>query len=293
MLRALLDDLIGVEGVETVAMRDFRLPPLLHVGVVVHTPHNPTEFDSLFDACLAASDAVWPIAPESGGTLESVSRRILNSGKRLLGSSPEVIHVTSSKIATSRILACAGIPAVPTYHFVAGLEDYRGPVVVKPDDGAGCRQTYYFEEPGVATEWLEVNPESSYIVQPYLPGEALSLSLVCQSGCARVLSCNRQRVVVREGMFHFEGTEAGAGGDGAAYQPLADAIARVLPGLWGYVGVDFIETREGPAVMEINPRLTTSYVGLAEVSGVNPAQLVLGLVDPVRFGEPEVGYAYA
>ena len=292
MLQSLLDDLISVEGVEIVVMRDFRLPILCQI-VTVRTPRNPVEFDVLFDACLATSDAVWPIAPESGGTLESVSRRILNSGKRLLGSSPEAIHVASSKIATSRILACAGIPAVPTYHSVAGLDDYRGPVVVKPDDGAGCRQTYYFEESGVAAEWLEANPESAYVVQPYLPGEALSLSLVCQSGRARVLSCNRQQVVVRESMFHFEGTEAGAGGDGAAYQPLANAIARVLPGLWGYVGVDFIATRDGPAVMEINPRLTTSYVGLAEVGGVNPARLVLGLVDPVRFGKPEVGYAYA
>ena len=292
MLQALLDDLISVGGVKITVLRDCRLPALPQV-VTIRTLHRPTEFDQLFNTCLAASDAVWPIAPESDGTLESMSRRIQDSGKRLLGSSPEAIHVTSSKVATSCTLALADIPAVPTFHSARGLGAYRGPVVVKPDDGAGCQQTYYFDDVGAVDRWMDAHPESVYVVQPYLPGAALSLSLLCRSGRARMLSCNRQRVVVREGVFHFEGTDAGAGGDGAGYQRLADAIAHALPGLWGYVGVDFIETREGPIVLEINPRLTTSYAGLGKAIGQNPARLVLGLVDPVRFGESARGAAYA
>jgi predicted ATP-grasp superfamily ATP-dependent carboligase len=50
-----------------------------------------------------------------------------------------------------------------------------------------------------------------------------------------------------------------------------------VPGLWGYCGVDFIETPEGPVVVEINPRLTMSYVGLRDATGINPAELVLGM----------------
>jgi predicted ATP-grasp superfamily ATP-dependent carboligase len=292
MLQALLDDLLSVGGVEITILRDFRLPTLPPI-VTVRTPHSPAEFDLLFDACLATADAVWPIAPESGGTLESMSRRIQNSGKRLLGSSPDAVHVTSSKIATSRLLASAGIPVIPTYHSVDGFDNYRGPVVIKPDDGAGCQQTYFFEDAGAVKKWLEAHPEAVYVVQPYLPGAALSLSLLCQSGHARVLSCNRQQVSIREGVFHFDGTDAGAGGDGAGYQRLADAIACALPGLWGYVGVDFIETWEGPVVIEINPRLTTSYAGLGKAIGLNPARLVLGLVDPAWLGEAAMGFAYA
>lgn len=293
MLRALLHDLAAVEGVETVVMRDSRLSALAHAGRV-HIVHTPAESHLMFEACLAACDAVWPIAPESGGTLESLARRIADSRTRHLGSSIEAIQVASSKIETSRVLLRAGIAAIRTERSVARLEGYRGPVVVKPDDGAGCRQTYFFEAPDIAGAWLEAHPEFiNCAIQPYLPGEALSLSLICQSGCARVLSCNRQRVAVREGLFCFDGTQTGAGGDGRAYQALADAVAHALPGLWGYVGVDFIASADGPVVMEINPRLTSSYVSLAEVSGINPARLVLGLVDAVRFGDPEVGYAHA
>jgi len=62
------------------------------------------------------------------------------------------------------------------------------------------------------------------------------------------------------------------------YQQIASAVAAAIPGLWGYVGVDLIEGPDGPVVLEINPRLTTSYAGLRDAVGVNPAGLVLDLL---------------
>jgi predicted ATP-grasp superfamily ATP-dependent carboligase len=41
--------------------------------------------------------------------------------------------------------------------------------------------------------------------------------------------------------------------------------------------VDLIETAGGPVVVEVNPRLTTSYAGLRRAIGLNAAELVLGL----------------
>jgi hypothetical protein len=45
---------------------------------------------------------------------------------------------------------------------------------------------------------------------------------------------------------------------------LAERAVRTVPGLLGYVGVDLVlvEKPEGDRVIEINPRLTTSYLGL-------------------------------
>ena len=60
---------------------------------------------------------------------------------------------------------------------------------------------------------------------------------------------------------------------------LADRVAAAIPGLWGYVGVDLLLTPAGPVVLEINPRLTTSYCGLRAALGINTAALVLGLLD--------------
>jgi len=64
-----------------------------------------------------------------------------------------------------------------------------------------------------------------------------------------------------------------------AFSRLADDIAALLPGLWGYNGIDVVCGGKGIVVLEINPRLTTSYVGLGESLGRNPAELVLGLLE--------------
>ena len=60
---------------------------------------------------------------------------------------------------------------------------------------------------------------------------------------------------------------------------MAQSVCRAIPGLWGYVGVDLIMTEEGPVVLEVNPRLTTSYVGLSQSIGINLASLMLQLAE--------------
>ena len=52
---------------------------------------------------------------------------------------------------------------------------------------------------------------------------------------------------------------------------MAVRALRLVPGLRGFVGVDLIldEQAPGVSVVEINPRLTTSYVGLRAALGQN------------------------
>jgi predicted ATP-grasp superfamily ATP-dependent carboligase len=52
----------------------------------------------------------------------------------------------------------------------------------------------------------------------------------------------------------------------------ASRAAEVLGLKRGYVGVDFILAREGPVIVDINPRLTTSYVGLRQTASINVAE---------------------
>ena len=50
-----------------------------------------------------------------------------------------------------------------------------------------------------------------------------------------------------------------------------------MPGLWGYAGVDLIVSDQGPVVLEVNPRLTTSYAGLSQALNMNVAEKILAL----------------
>ena len=59
---------------------------------------------------------------------------------------------------------------------------------------------------------------------------------------------------------------------------LASQIAEAMPMLTGYIGVDVILHEGGVSVLEINPRLTTSYAGLHGALVYNPARLLIDLI---------------
>jgi predicted ATP-grasp superfamily ATP-dependent carboligase len=52
-----------------------------------------------------------------------------------------------------------------------------------------------------------------------------------------------------------------------------------VPGLAGFVGVDLVLADGGPVVVEINPRLTTAYLGLRRACAANVAALALEALD--------------
>ncbi|MGH8709897.1 MAG: ATP-grasp domain-containing protein [Burkholderiales bacterium] len=281
MLHALLRDLGDISGVEVVTTRDPRLP-VLGFPVSVYTPCSAADTERILEHCIDIADAVWPIAPERGGVLERIHCSVLKHGRKLLGSHPDAVRLTASKQATSRRLTQAGIASVPTYSVDAALHDTNGSWVVKPDDGAGCSDTRLFHNLSEARQWLQANP-GNFVLQPFITGIALSLCILCREGTADLLCCNDQRVVVRDGQFHFLGSVVNALTDAdGAFAELARRVAAAIPGLWGYVGIDLLQSGSQRVVMEVNPRLTTSYAGLREALGCNPAALVLGLLDDAK-----------
>jgi predicted ATP-grasp superfamily ATP-dependent carboligase len=153
--------------------------------------------------------------------------------------------------------------------------------VVKPDDGAGCEDTRLFYDANIALEWIDAQ-RGNFVLTPFVAGTALSLSMLCRERDCSVLACNRQRVLLRDDRFCFLGTSVGAAPTRPEFTGLARKVAKALPGLWGHVGIDFVWDGRRAVLMDVNPRLTTSWVGLHEALGVNPAALVLDLLDPGR-----------
>lgn len=280
MSHALLVDLSSVPDVEVVTLRDQRLPPL-DLPVTSFSVGTEREFAELFADCVEQSDAVWLVAPESGGVLEALSRKVVAGHRILLGSRPDAIHIAGSKLQTSRMLLLNGVPAAKTYYPDEKLPEVSQAWVVKPDDGAGCSDTRIFHDRDQALAWIAAQNHAprQYVMQPFIAGEACSLSVLCREGSSRLLSCNRQRVVVRDNQFYFLGSVVNSIDDPhGKLASLAQQVATAMPGLWGYVGIDIILTDDGPVVLEVNPRLTTSYAGMHASIKYNPAALVLDLL---------------
>lgn len=296
MLAALIRDLAAL-GHELVTLRDARLAPVRLPADVWPVQHSRELVPALRRA-LAECEAGWPIAPESGGELQRLCDAVLSSDRILLGSRPEAVELTASKLLTLFKLAQYDLPVVPTVRGTAvlnGAELPAPPWVVKPDDGAGCEATVLVRDEAQLQDRVRSVPNPDrVIVQSYIEGVDASLSLLIDEDDVRVLACNRQRLEVRDGAFRFDGCVVnGLRFDAFAADTLAHVIARAIPGLWGYVGVDFVLTDSGPRLLEINPRLTTSYAGLSQSLGVNAAGLVLELLSPdaERTPLPDAGQA--
>lgn len=276
MARALVRDLAALPGVEICVSRDPRLPDLDGVSNLHPDPGEAplASYARMVRDC----DAAWPVAPETGGVLEALSRITLESGRVLLGTRPEAVALAASKRATARRLVEYGIAAVPAFIEGEPLPGIAGPWVVKPDDGAGSSDTFCFPDRAAAADWLAARGRG-FIAQPWIEGQALSLSALFADGEGRLLAVNRQHLGVKGGRVALEALTVNALPDpGGRFARLAAEVARALPGLWGYAGIDLVNAPAGPVVVEVNPRLTTSWCALGEALGCNPAALVLKLL---------------
>ena len=120
-------------------------------------------------------------------------------------------------------------------------------------------------------------PGSEFVVQAFVPGQPASIAFIIAPDRIVPLLPAAQHLS-DDGRFHYLG----------GHLPLEPALAEramalgrravaCVPGLGGYVGVDLVlgENAEEDWAIEINPRLTTSYLGLRRLAYCNLAQLIL------------------
>jgi tyramine---L-glutamate ligase len=242
----------------------------------------PRAGESAFDFVAREADAhrhVWVVAPETDGVLAQL-QRCVDPG-RWLGCDGASIRLASAKRATALRLAEAGIATPLAFEHAPEVARW----VVKPDDGAGALTTrLHASQEAALADWSQRSfAGSPMAIEPWVEGQAMSLSLLCGAGPAQLLSINRQRLAIDAGgWLAFEGVEVNvmplAAPRARSLAALARAIDRAVPGLRGFVGIDLVwHERCGPVVIEINPRVTSAYVGLSRALGRNLAADVMAV----------------
>ncbi|MDQ0590695.1 ATP-grasp domain-containing protein [Variovorax paradoxus] len=238
--------------------------------------------ESAFDFVARQSvlhDLVWLVAPETGGLLARFQRIVGNA--RWLGCSAEAIELTAGKKATLAHLAAHGVQTPLAFANAPEIARW----VVKPDDGAGGVATHVHARHADALEdqALRTHAGATLTLEPWIDGEALSVSLLCTAQNAEMLSINRQSISIdATGRLSFDGVHVDAAGHGdPRWRPLAALAAQVahaVPGLHGFAGIDLVwHPQRGPVVIEVNPRVTCAYVGLSAALGRNlAAELLAG-----------------
>ncbi len=273
MLQAVVRDFLQLPGLRISTLRDRRIGnsvPGTNTVFVEHTEHYMQRLEELAQDM----DALLVIAPENDGILLSICERFSSHCPVLFNCEAETIKLTSNKYSTYQYLQTQGVPLIPT----CLAEDSRylegEQFVMKPVDGVGCDRISLFRNKSELQVASVRADRSHFIVQPYVKGIHASLSLLCLHGECLIMSCNQQHVSETNGRLQWLKCNVNAF-ERDRFIPFATKLARVLPGLQGYVGVDIVISNEKILLVEINPRLTTSYVGLSAALHVNPAELIL------------------
>lgn len=197
-----------------------------------------------------------------------------------LNSDSTAIFTTADKLLTYEIWRNNGV-ATPRTQDARKWSAESLPCVIKPRYGCGSENIRLIPSPEV---WNQINRDSmsDLIAQEYVPGFPASLSLLIGPGTILPLVASLQDLS-RDGRFEYLGgrlplTES--------LQRRAVALAKkavgCIPGLIGYVGVDLVlgQAADGTEdyAIEINPRLTTSYVGLRSLADFNIAQMMMNII---------------
>ena len=292
MLRALISDLKAA-GCEVVTLIDSRIgrlnPPLMaDVAVPIQTRSH---LDENLKRASKTVDGVYIIAPESDGILKSLVEIIEASGGNSLNCEVEGIEKASNKMEVHKTLDRLGLQSPETVQ-IDVHEDVKEvrrvacelgfPLVFKPIDGVGSSGLSVLKDEAqivMAVEKIRRESQNRYfIVQRLVEGVAASVSLISTGKEALPITLNGQMVTLAPPSLNsrYDG----------GFVPLdhelrndafraARLIVKSLGGLRGYVGVDLVLAERGPVVVEVNPRLTTSYVGLRRIVNFNPAQAVV------------------
>lgn len=297
MIGALAADLARIDGYHLVALRDPRvlqlaLPSCEVVDVLSRGSHHD-EFARL----ATEADATILIAPEFDRILLKAAQTVVAAGGRLLSPGPEFIRVAGDKQRTCDTLAAAGVP-VPAGVFLQGDEplpaDFAYPAVLKPADGAGSQDTY------LVSSQHDSIPAYAWPrrLEQFVPGLAASVAMLCgPAGSMPLVPC--QQRISDDGRLRYLGGELPlTSGLADRAVELAQRAVAALPHTVGYVGVDLVLGREpdGSAdyVIEVNPRLTTSYIGLRAAAKVNLAEVMLqvaaGEMCPLVFSQRRIEF---
>jgi tyramine---L-glutamate ligase len=281
MISALAADFAAIASRVTV-LKDPRLTEFSPTGAEVVEVHSEFDRREQFERLASAADWTLVIAPEFDGLLRAAVADVHASGGRSLNASDEFIAIAAHKHRTAERLRAAGVQAPHGLILEADAEnlpiDFDYPAVLKPIAGAGSQHTLLVNGPG------DEPPPYPWPrrLEKFHPGRAASVAVLCgPNGHFPLPPCWQN--LSSDGRFHYRGGGMIHEGNLAARaSALALSTLRALPAAAGYVGVDLVlgDASDGSedVAIEVNPRPTTSYVGLRAMIHENLAQALLKVV---------------
>jgi len=289
MWRAVIEDLVAIEGVTVTTTRDPRVSALEMKGVDEIVVTTPEQEHAAFRHHCSTADAILLIAPELD---DELSRRIAKAhyyakpNTKFWNAPLKFCRLASDKFATWQCLVKRGMPTVPTDLLTEWRGETKGPVVIKPRFGAGSQETFFCKsrtEIDAASDHFAATPvERQAVVQPYVAGRSLSCLVFVntphQLDISILTYCPpAEQRLSEDGRFQYLGGRMPAMkvDPERVHRLMSQALdalsAETRSRVEGPIGFDFIESAETGEllIVDVNPRFTTSYLGCRRLAAGN------------------------
>jgi predicted ATP-grasp superfamily ATP-dependent carboligase len=226
-------------------------------------------------ACASAADLTVVLAPEFDSLLLQRFDWCAKTGATILGRR-EYIEIASNKNLTAERLVAAGVPVVAG----ARIDDSTDipdsldfPLVLKQADGAGSLDIFLITDRTQLTELVSAS-HRQWRLERFQTGMPCSVAVIGNSKVDLPLVAATQEINSPD--FTYLGGQIPLNSDwNTRARELATRAVRALGGTCGYTGVDLILSEEGDYVVDVNPRLTTSYVALRSAYRENLASAII------------------
>jgi len=291
MLAAIVEDLAAIDGLSVTVLRDARLPPLSVAADRQVAVEGANQERSAFREAAQSNEATLVIAPEFDGMHLNRTRWAEEDGAFLISPGSTLVELASCKWRSFQLWQEASVRTIDTYP-IGNRSAWEHlldlPVVTKPSDGAGSEGVLSWNAGFEVTS--ELAESEKILIQPKIFGEAVSCAALGNGADFFLLPAARQ-TLDKDLKYHGGCLPIPMELNVRAHRLAAQAI-RAMPPFRGYVGVDMIlgPCREGKddVVVELNPRLTSSYVGLRLWLKNNLAQAMFDVIAGRHF-EPRAG----
>ena len=286
----------------------FNLPPIKANQII-----PISSFANLQDAIIGLSEviaAAYIIAPETNGILQSILRIIEYAGIISLNCSISGIEKVSDKTFFNKSLKKINVNTPKTIGFslseklsnvkIKISKNLCFPIVIKPSKGTSCEGISIVRNEkklkNAITKIREETISKNFLAQEYIKGISVSVSLLSTENKVIFISLNKQNLILAE-----PDSNSIYEGGFVPYEThlkkqsfeIVKRIITAFPGLKGYVGFDLILTDNNVVVIEINPRLTTSYVGIRNVVKTNLAQELINCYFKKKMPSQIITYGYS
>jgi len=303
MLRTTIEDFKKL-GFQIITLLDKRISHLARYlkTDMVKFVNLRDDFLEIYTKCVKESTFCFIIAPEFSKHLYNLTQIAKDLKKKILSIDLNGVWLGTSKLETYKYFIANKVNTPKSYKIplkggqmdvdfiLQKFDQLSNSIIMKPEDGAGSELIYHFTTKDQILQLFErakakLDINRSYIVQEFIDGDDLSISIINRANSEKnnvmdqiILSINAQNVQNIDS--NKDSLYLGGFTPVENYKALRNKFEKILKSMdltsfQGYFGIDFIKKADNSIYfIEINPRLTTSYIGIRNVLDFNPLEFL-------------------